>query len=103
MHANPPDSFMYERTQRCRLDLFQCCYAARNYRFWYFNWKVYDIISYSLFVDADMGIYSHAASQYHTQPKAKHGIAMLSVDKFPYQWKQTKGNEFIPPKMFPQP
>ena len=27
---------------------------------------------------------------------AKRGIAMLSVDKFPYPRKQTRGNEFIP-------
>ena len=53
-------------------------------------------ISYPLFADADMGIYPHAASQYHTRRKAKPGIAMLSVDKFPYLRKQTKGNEFIP-------
>ena len=42
-----------------------------------------------------MGIYQHLASQY-AQPKAKRGIAMLSVDKFPYPPKQTRGNEFIP-------
>ena len=55
-----------------------------------------DIISYPLFADADTGIYPHAASQYHVRPKAKRGIAMLSVDKFPYPRKQTRGNEFIP-------
>ena len=44
----------------------------------------------------DMEIYPHAASQYHTRPKAKRGIAMLSVDKFQYPRKQTRGNEFIP-------
>ena len=54
------------------------------------------IISYPWFADADTGIYSHAASQYHARPKAKRGIAMLSVDKFPYPRKQTRGNEFIP-------
>ena len=54
------------------------------------------IISYPLFADADTGIYPHAASQYHARPKAKHGIAMLSVDKFPYPRQQTRGNEFIP-------
>ena len=53
-------------------------------------------ISYPLFADADTGIYPHAALQYHARPKAKRGIAMLSVDKFPYPWKQTRGNEFIP-------
>ena len=53
-------------------------------------------ISYPLFADADTGIYPHAASQYHARPKAKRGIAMLSVDKFPYPRKQTGGNEFIP-------
>ena len=53
-------------------------------------------ISYPLFADADTGIYPHAASQYHARPKAKRGIAMLSVDKFPYPRKQTRGNEFIP-------
>ena len=54
------------------------------------------IISYPLFADADTGIYPHAALQYHSRPKAKRGIAMLSVDKFPYPRKQTRGNEFIP-------
>ena len=54
------------------------------------------IISYPLFADADTGIYPHAALQYHARPKAKRGIAMLSVDKFPYPRKQTRGNEFIP-------
>ena len=54
------------------------------------------IISYPLFADADTGIYPHLASQYHARPKAKRGIAMLSVDKFPYPRKQTRGNEFIP-------
>ena len=54
------------------------------------------IISYPLFADADTGIYPHAASQYHARPKAKRGIVMLSVDKFPYLRKQTRGNEFIP-------
>ena len=53
-------------------------------------------ISYPLFADADTGIYPHLASQYHARPKAKRGIAMLSVDKFPYPQKQTGGNEFIP-------
>ena len=53
-------------------------------------------ISYPLFADADTWIYPHAASQYNARPKAKCGIAMLSVDKFPYPQKQTKGNEFIP-------
>ena len=55
-----------------------------------------DIISYPLFANADTGIYPHAASQYHARPKAKRGIAMLSVDKFPYPRKETRGNEFIP-------
>ena len=56
----------------------------------------WDNISYPLFADADTGIYPHAASQYHARPKAKRGIAMLSVDKFPYPRNQTRGNEFIP-------
>ena len=55
-----------------------------------------DTISYPLFADADTGIYPHAASQYHARPKAKRGIAMLSVDEFPYPRKQIRGNEFIP-------
>ena len=42
------------------------------------------IISYPLFADADTGIYPHTASQYHARPKAKRGIAMLSVDEFRY-------------------
>ena len=41
---------------------------------------------------ADMGIYPKAASQYHAWPKAKRGTAMLSVNKFLYLLKQTKGN-----------
>ena len=44
---------------------------------------ILDITSYPLFADADTGICPHAASQYHARPKAKRGIAMLSVDKFP--------------------
>ena len=60
------------------------------------NDKDINNISYPLFADADTGIYPHAASQYHARPKAKHGIAMLSVDKFPYPRKETRGNEFIP-------
>ena len=57
---------------------------------------VVNIISYVFFADADTGIYRHAASQYHARRKAKRGIAMLSVDKFPCPRKQTKGDEFIP-------
>ena len=53
------------------------------------------IISYPLFADVDTGIYRHAALQYHARPNAKRCIAMLSVDKSLYLWKQTKGNEFI--------
>ena len=41
-------------------------------------------------------MYPHAASQYYVRPKAKRDTAMLSVDKFPYLRKQTRGNEFIP-------
>ena len=63
---------------------------------WCFFVILLNIISYPLFADADTGIYPHAASQYHTRPKAKRGIVMLSVDKFPYPRKQTRGNEFIP-------
>ena len=46
-----------------------------------------DIISYPSFADADMGIYP---------PAAKRGVTILSVDKFPYPWKQARGNKFIP-------
>ena len=55
-----------------------------------------DSIRHPLFADADTEIYPHLASQYHARPKAKRGIAMLSVDKFPYPRKQTRGNKFIP-------
>ena len=58
--------------------------------------RLLNTISYPLFADADTRFYPHAASQYHAWPKAKRGIAMLSVDKFPYPRKQTRGNEFIP-------
>ena len=57
---------------------------------------MWDIISYPLFADGDTGIYPHLASQYHVWTKAKRGIAMLSVDKWPYSRKQPEGNEFIP-------
>ena len=59
-------------------------------------WQAADLINYPLFADADTGIYPHAASQYHARPSTTRGIAMLSVDKFPYPQKQTRGNEFIP-------
>ena len=70
------------------------CDARQNRR--WSSPQSYDIIRYPLFADADTGIYPHAASQYHARPKAKRGITMLSVDKFPYPRKQTRGNEFIP-------
>ena len=38
-------------------------------------------ISYPLFADADTRIYPHSAPRYPARPKAKRGIAMLSVDK----------------------
>ena len=60
------------------------------------HYNTFNIISYPLFADAETGIYPHTASQYHAQPKAKRGIAMLSVNKFPYPRKPTRGNEFIP-------
>ena len=45
---------------------------------------IYIYISYPLFADADTGIYyPHLASQYHARQKAKRGIAMLSMAKFP--------------------
>ena len=58
--------------------------------------EVWDTISYPLFADADAVIYPHAASQYHSRPKARRGIPMLSVDKFPYPRQQTRGYELIP-------
>ena len=54
-----------------------------------------DTISYPLFADMDMGIYSRTTLQYHVWLKAKNGIAMLSMEKFPYPQKQSRGNEFI--------
>ena len=50
------------------------------------------LIRYPLLASADTGIYPHLASQYHARPKAKRGIAMLSVGKFPYPRQQTRGN-----------
>ena len=61
------------------------------YGSWFIGMWRKDTITYPLFADADTGIYPHAAS-----PKAKRGIAMLSVDKFAYPRKQTRGKEFIP-------
>ena len=43
-----------------------------------------------------LGIYPHAASQYHARPKTNRGIAMLSVDEFPYPRNQTRGHGFLP-------
>ena len=54
-----------------------------------------NIISYPLFGDADTGIHPHAESQYHAQPNVKRGIAIISVDKFPFPRKQTMDDEFI--------
>ena len=54
------------------------------------------IIIYPSFASTDTEIYPHAAVQYHAWPKAKCGIALFSVDKFPYLRKQTTSNEFIP-------
>ena len=56
----------------------------------------YILLITACFADTDTGIYPHAASQYNARPKAKRGIAMVSVDKFPYPRKQTRGSEFIP-------
>ena len=55
-----------------------------------------DTISYPLLADVETGLYPYAPLQYHAQPKAMHGIAILRVDKFPYTRKQTRGSEFIP-------
>ena len=76
--------YCFGRPQQCNFG-----YVCILCTLWY-------IISYPLFADADTGIYPHAASQYHARPKAKRGIAMLNVDKFPYPRQQTRGNEFIP-------
>ena len=38
------------------------------------------IISKSLFVSADTALHSHAASQYHVRPKAKHGIVVVGIN-----------------------
>ena len=56
----------------------------------------HDIKSYPLFADADKGNRIHAASQCHARPKTKLGISMLSVYKFPYTRKQTRGKKFTP-------
>ena len=73
-----------------------CLLWVHNMIYFYLTIAVLYTISYPLFADADTGIYPHAASQCHPRSKAKCGIAMLSVDKFPYSRKQTRGNEFIP-------
>ena len=54
------------------------------------------IISYPLFSDADTRIYPHTASQYHARPKAKSRTLLVSVDKFPFPRKETRGSEFFP-------
>ena len=45
-----------------------------------------------LFASVDTWIYPLLASQYHAWASAARGIAMLCVDRFPYPWKQAKGN-----------
>ena len=55
------------------------------YQLWFWQQPHTNIISYSLFADADMGIHPHAASQYHSPSKVERGIAM----------RQISGNEFI--------
>ena len=55
-----------------------------------------DNISYPLFADVDAGVYPRTAPRYHARPKAERAIAVLSVDKYPYPWKQTGGYEFVP-------
>ena len=42
----------------------------------------FDIISYALFVDADMWIYPCTTLWYHAGPKAKLDNAVISEDKF---------------------
>ena len=75
------------------------CILTSHYTLWTHTSMPYytdDIIGYPLLADADTGIWPHAAPRYHARPKAKRGIAVLSVDKFPYPRQQTGGNEFIP-------
>ena len=50
---------------------------------------------YGIYFNVCTYIYIYAYISLVTQ-KAKRVIAMLSVDKFPFSRKQTRGNEFIP-------
>ena len=112
MHFHPISPWAFENTFRC-MSKSKRCHSKRGKMGYisgvlcqkqvsragtsnYMQQILWDVISYPLFADADTRIYPHAASQYHARPKAKRGIAMLSVDKFPYPRKQTRGNEFIP-------
>ena len=100
--GNPPvtGGFLSQRASKTEFDLTisqvnGACHLV-CYGFYIVRDISLGIISYPLFADADTQIYPHAALQYHARSKAKRGIAMLSVDKFPYPRKQTRGNEFIP-------
>ena len=53
-------------------------------------------IRHTLFASADTGIHPHLSSQYYAWPSVARGIAMLRVDKFPYQRKQ--GVTYIIPR-----
>ena len=46
------------------------------------------------------GIYLLSASKYHAQPNAKHGTAIIGMNKFPYSQKQTGDKQFIPWKNY---
>ena len=69
--------------------------ALANLCHWNIPMGRWGIISYPVFASTNTEIYPHATSQYYARSKAKRGVAMLSVDKFPYPRKQTRGNEFI--------
>ena len=57
-----------------------------------FGHGIYSLHLVYVRLSAYTGINPRAASQYHAQPKAKRGITVLCVDKFPHPWKQTMGN-----------
>ena len=89
----PPIVFFFQITIRT-ISLFFLEYVNNCSKYGKWHGNIYNI-SYPLFADAYTGNYPHAASQCHARLKSKRGFAMLSVDKFPYPLKQTKGNEFI--------
>ena len=85
-----------ENIHYCRFSLKSYILYAHCWLWFLIGYQPWRIISSPLFADADTGIYPQGASPYHARPKVKRGMAMPSVDEFPYPRRKTRGNKFIP-------